>query len=127
MVQPLPLEEEPIGLIKGQMPDSKEEYWVAQALYKYDVDFEFQWEIGGGTSRRGGLTVDSVVWNPMINPLLVYGEYWRRGEAQGGDVTRMIAIDDYFKVAIENILVLWGEDAQTQEDVEQWVRENVAN
>ena len=123
----LPPEEEPIGLIQGKMPDSKEEYWVAQALYKYDIPFDFQWEIFSGRSRRGGLIVDFVVWNPMFNPLLVYGDYWHRGELQGGDVTRMAAIASYFKVAIENILVLWGKDAETEEDVDSWVRENVAN
>ena len=42
-------------------------------------------------------------------------------------MTRVVAIADYFKVAIENILILWGKDAETEEDVEQWVRENVAN
>ena len=127
MVQPLPPEEEPIGLIQGKMPDSKEEYWVAQALYKFDIPFDFQWEIFGGVSRRGGLIVDFIVWNPMINPLLVHGEYWHRGELDGGDKTALVSIASYFKVAIENILVLWGEDAQSEEEVEQWVRINVAN
>ena len=126
-VRQAPAEPIELGLIQGHAPDSKEEYWVAQALYKFNIPFDFQWEIFGGVSRRGGLIVDFIVWNPMINPLLVHGEYWHRGEAQGGDVTRMVAIASYFKIAIENILVLWGEDAQSQEEVEQWVRINVAN
>ena len=120
-------EEEELGLIQGQTPDSKEEYWAYLALLKYNVDFEYQWEIGGGTTRRGGITVDFVVWNPMRQPFLVHGNYWHRGELKAGDKTRLIAIADYFKVGIENILILLGSDAKTPEDAEQWVRENVAN
>ncbi len=122
----LPIEEEEIGLIDGQTPDSKEEWWAYLALLKYDVEFKYQWNIGGGTSRRGGITVDFVVWNPMINPFLVHGNYWHKGELKGGDKTRLIAIADYFKVDIKNILILWSADAQSEEDVDQWVRKNVA-
>ena len=120
----LPPEEEPLGLIQGKTPDSKEEYWVAQALYKYEVEFDYQWEIFGGTSRRGGLVVDFVVWNPMQTPLEVNGNYWHRGEMEGGDKYDLIAIEDYFK---REAIVLWGEDMQTEEDVDNFVRQNVAN
>ncbi len=123
----LPIEEEQIGLIQGQTPDSKEEWWVSQALYRYQVPFQFQWQIFGGRSRRGGLIVDFVVWNPRFTPLLVHGEYWHKGELQGGDKIALIAIASYFNISVENILVLWGADAQSKEDVFAWVRANVAN
>ena len=122
----LPVEEEQIGLVQGQMPDSIQEYWVSQALYKYDIEFRFQWEIFGGVARRGGLIVDFVVWNPMMTPLPVHGDYWHRGELKGEDKRDLIAIADYFHIGVENIPVLWGQDAETKEDVEQWVRINVA-
>ena len=127
MIKFLPPEEEPLGLIQGQMPDSKEEYWVAQALYKYDVRFEFQWEIFSGRDRQGGLIVDFVVWNPRFTPLLVHGNYWHKEELTGGDKTALIAIASYFNIAVESILILWGSDAQSEEDVDAWVRANVAN
>ncbi|MCK5610957.1 hypothetical protein KAR91_54295, partial [Candidatus Pacearchaeota archaeon] len=120
------LEEEPLGLILGKEPDSKEEYWVALALWKFDIYFDYQWEIFGGTSRVGGLIVDFVVWNPMMTPLPVHGDYWHRGELKGEDKRDLIAIADYFHIGVENIPVLWGQDAETKEDVEQWVRINVA-
>ena len=119
-------EEEPLGLIQGQVPDSKEEYWAAQALKRYNVPFRYQWEIFGGTTRRGGLIVDFVVWNPRFTPFLVHGEYWHRGELQGGDKTALIAIASYFNIGVENIPILWGEDAETKEDVFSWVRANIA-
>ena len=122
----LPPEEEQIGLVQGMMPDSKEEWWVAQALKRYNVEFRFQWEIYGGTTRRGGLIVDFVVWNPRMTPLLVHGNYWHKNELQGGDKTALIAIASYFNISVENILILWGSDAQSKEDVFAWVRANVA-
>ena len=123
----LPVEEEQIGLVQGQMPDSIQEYWVSLALYRYDVEFRFQWEIFGGTTRRGGLIVDFIVWNPMATPLLVHGNYWHRRELQGGDKTALIAIASYFKIGVENIPILWvKKDGQSKEDVFAWVRANIA-
>ena len=122
----LPPEEEQIGLVQGQMPDSKEEWWAAQALWRYKVEFRFQWEIYGGTTRRGGLIVDFVVWNPRMTPFLVHGNYWHRNELQGGDKTALIAIAKYFNVSVESIPILWGSDAQSKEDVFSWVRANIA-
>ncbi len=121
----LPVEEEQIGLVQGQMPDSIQEWWAAQALWRYDVEFIFQWEIFGGRTRRGGLIVDFVVWNPRFTPFLVHGDYWHRGELQGGDKTALIAIASYFNIGIENIPIMWGEDSQSKEDVFAWVRANI--
>ena len=123
MITFLDYEEEPLGLIQGMMPDSKEEWWAAQALWKYKVPFQFQFQIFGGTSRRGGLIVDFLVWNPMATPFLVHGSYWHRNELDGGDKTNLIAIEQYFK---KEAIVMWGEDMQTKDDVFAFVRKNVA-
>ena len=117
---------EELGLIQGMMPDSKEEWWVAQALWKYKVPFQFQFQLFGGRSRRGGLIVDFVVWNPMMTPFPIHGNYWHKGELSGGDKTALIAIADYFNMGVENIPVLWGSDAQSKEDVFAFVRANIA-
>lgn len=123
MIKFQPAEEEPLGLIEGQVPDSKEEWWVAQALWKYEVRFMYQFQIFGGVSRRGGLIVDFLVWNPMRTPFLVHGNYWHRNEMDGGDRIALVAIEQEFK---KDAIILWGSDAQTQEDVFAFVRKNVA-
>ena len=125
IVTPAPVEQEQIAPIQGVMPDSKEEYWVAKALYKYDIPFRFQWQIRGGTTRRGGLVVDFVVRNPMRTPLLVYGKYWHMAELEGGDKRRVVAIADYFKVGVQNIPILWADHSTTEESVSAWVRRNI--
>jgi len=120
-------EEEQVGLVQGQMPDSKEEWWVSKALYRYQIPFQFQWEIFGGRDRVGGLIVDFVVWNPRFLPLLVNGNYWHRGQLKGGDRTKLVAIASYFNIGLDDILILWADDVQSEEDVFAWVRKNVAN
>ena len=118
-----PIEEEQIGLIEGKIPDSKEEWWTALALWKYEIPFDYQWEIFGGTTRRGGLVVDFVVYNPMATPFEVNGDYWHRDEQGGENKLDIIAIEQHFK---REVIVMWGEDMETKDDVEQFVRKYVA-
>ena len=122
----LPPEQEQIGLVQGIMPDSKEEWWVAKGLWKYQVPFMFQYELFHGRSRLGGVILDFLVWNPGPTPLPVHGEYWHEGSLSGDDRKDLVMIADYFNIGVENIPILWGKDAQTEEDVSAWVRDNIA-
>lgn len=116
-------EKESIGLIQGVMPDSKEEWWTAQALWYYKIPFMFQYEIFGGRDRRGGLIVDFLVWNPSATPLLVHGNYWHKGELTGGDRTALVAIEQFFK---KEPIIMWADSVQSKENVFAFVRKNVA-
>ena len=121
-----PPEQEEIGLVQGIMPDSKEEWWVAKALWKHEVPFMFQYELFHGRSRLGGVILDFLVWNPQPTPLPVHGEYWHEGNLSGDDRKDLVMIADYFNIGVENIPILWGKDAQTEDDVSAWVRDNIA-
>ena len=69
--------------VQGIMPDSKEEYWVALALYKLHVDFIFQYRLFGGRKYKGGQVVDFwVLTKPLPTPLLVQGYYFHYGTAE---------------------------------------------
>ena len=80
----------------------------------------------GGTTRRGGLVVDFVVWNPRMTPVLVYGKYWHRNELDGGDKLRVVAIAQHFNMNADIIPILWADNATTEESVFQWVRKEIA-
>lgn len=123
MIAPLPPQQEEVGDIQGKTPGSIQEWWVAQALWKHNVQFIYQFEIFGGTHRRGGLIVDFAVWSPDFNGLEVFGEYWHEGDMDGGDRTKIVALKSYFK---KDPIILWASDATTKEDVEQFVRNYVA-
>lgn len=76
--------------IQGIMPDSKEEYWVALALYKLHLDFEFQYQLFGGRKYKGGQVIDFWVFTvPLPTPIFVQGWYFHYATAQKTAQTRL--------------------------------------
>ncbi len=70
--------------VKGTMPDSKEEYWCALALYRLKLDFEFQKHVMGGRSGRGGQVIDFWVYTvPKPTPVYIQGDYWHYANGRG--------------------------------------------
>ena len=47
-------DEDAIEPVQGITPGSKEEYWVALALYRLGIGFAYQYDISGGRQFRGG-------------------------------------------------------------------------
>ena len=69
--------------VQGIMPDSKEEYWVALALYKLKIDFIFQYQLFGGRKYKGGQVVDFwVLTQPLPTPVFVQGWYFHYATAE---------------------------------------------
>ena len=69
--------------VQGIMPDSKEEYWVALALYKLHIDFVFQYQFMGGRKYKGGQVIDFWVYTmPLPTPILVQGWYFHYATAE---------------------------------------------
>lgn len=63
--------------VQGIMPDSKEEYWCALALYRLKLNFTFQKHVMGGRAGRGGQVVDFWVYTvPLPTPIYIQGDYW---------------------------------------------------
>jgi len=100
-------DEEQIGTIQGRTPGSREEWYVATALWRLGHTFIYQYEMFGG-DVRGGQYVDFLVVTtvPQSTFIQVYGEYWHSGE---------LGSEDKFKLAqLENegleVIVLWASD-----------------
>jgi len=69
--------------VQGIMPDSKEEYWVALALYKLHIDFIFQYQFMGGRKYKGGQVIDFWVKTmPLPTPIFVQGWYFHYSTAE---------------------------------------------
>lgn len=69
--------------IQGMIPDSKEEYWVALALYRLHLDFEYQHQLFGGRKYKGGQVIDFWVFTvPLPTPIFVQGWYFHYATAQ---------------------------------------------
>ena len=76
--------------IQGMMPDSKEEFWVALALYRLHLDFEFQYQLFGGRKYKGGQVVDFWVFTvPLPTPIFVQGWYFHYATAAKRAQTRL--------------------------------------
>lgn len=68
--------DEPIGLIQGQAPGSKNEWFVSQALDKLGYYYFYQFAIQGGRGARGGQVIDFLVKTASWTPVFVNGAYW---------------------------------------------------
>ena len=76
--------------VQGIMPDSKEEYWVALALYRLKIPFEFQYQLFGGRKYKGGQVIDFWVrTNPLPTPIFVQGWYYHYSTAEKTAQSRM--------------------------------------
>ena len=76
--------------VQNIMPDSKEEYWVALALYKMHIDFVFQYQLFGGRKYKGGQVVDFWVYTmPLPTPILVQGWYVHDSTAEKTAQTKL--------------------------------------
>lgn len=113
-------ETEEIGEIYGQTPDSKEEWWIAVALWKYGHTFEYQVRFFGGYALRGGQVLDFLVTStPTPTPLIPMEEYWHPGLLNSEDSFKMIQLQAELGGVIP---VIWfGKDMPTREAVDELV------
>lgn len=108
--------EEEIGLIQGQEPGSKNEYYVAQALEKYKLEYMYQFLIRASSRQlRGAIVVDFLVFNPFGIPVQVYGEYWHSGERKSEDRLQEAYLQQYFG---REVVVIFGTESDTREAAE---------
>lgn len=76
--------------VQNIMPDSKEEYWVALALYRLHLDFIFQYQLFGGRKYKGGQVVDFwVLTVPLPTPIFVQGWYFHYSTAEKEAVSKL--------------------------------------
>jgi hypothetical protein len=113
-------EEEPIGLIQGQVPDSKQEWWISRALDRLNLPYTYQYPVQGGRAR-GGYMLDFVVHTvPLATIIEPVGNHWHTGELGADDKKRQADIEDIMQdVARTPILNLWIPDMIDAESVFQ--------
>ncbi len=116
------IDDEAVGQIQGQDPDSVEEWRVAQSLSRFRIPFDFKFEIFD-SSVRGGIVLDFLVkTRPLSTPLEVYGQYWHKGERSSKERIRDVIIEDYFRGNSLPLLIFFASDLQTQEMADAKVR-----
>lgn len=114
--------------VQGIMPDSKEEYWVALALYKLKIDFQFQYQLWGGRKYKGGQVVDFWVYTvPLPTPLLVQGWYFHYGSAEKTSETKMhlLYLESRLRGKANKPIEIIDKEIPTPEDTYRVVRQKL--
>lgn len=110
--------DESIGMIQGQVPDSRQEWWVAKALNRIGIPYTYQYPIQGGRTR-GGYLIDFVVQTvPLATMFEVEGNHWHTGELGADDKKRKADIEDIMQdQARTPIESLWVPDLLDEDTV----------
>ena len=118
--------DDPIGMIQGQTPDSKQEWWVGSALNRLEIPYTYQFPVNGGRSRGGYLVDFMVHTDPLYTMFEVEGNFWHTGELGADDLKRKADIEqlmqDICRIPIET---LWVPDLLDAETVYQKMRERL--
>lgn len=111
-----------IGFIQGIMPGSIQEYRVAKALDRLGIRYQYQVEIGGGRTVRGGQIVDFVAYTyPLPTPIQIFGEYWHKSSIL--ERFKDIEIKRYFNHQVADTVALYSNLLDTAENTYNVVKE----
>lgn len=119
-------QEEPIGLIQGQTPDSKQEWWIARALDRLKLPYTYQYPVQGGR-QRGGYMVDFVVHTvPLATMVEPVGNHWHTGELGADDKKRQADIESLMQdICKTPIVLLWIPDLLDEDTVFKRLRKEL--
>lgn len=110
-----------VMIIQGVVADSKEEWYVAQALDKLGLEYEYQKSVRGGRLVRGGQVLDFLVYTPGRNTVVdVRGKYWHTGKHED-ELSLKIAL----KGKDWNVVVIWDYEATSVEAALSILRERM--
>lgn len=103
-------------IIQGRQAQSLQEWYIANALWKYDHEFIYQYIVGAIVGARGTFAVDFLVTStvPLSTPLEYFGGYWHEGQLGSGDKIRLLQINDHFRGQANDVVVLLN--IKTQDD-----------
>lgn len=119
-------QDEPIGLIQGQVPDSKEEWWISKALDRIGIPYQYQYPVNGGR-QRGGYMIDFLVQTvPLATMIEPVGNHWHTGELGADDKKRQADVEGAMQdIARTPILNLWIPDMIDEDTVFKRLREEL--
>ncbi len=119
-------DENVIGMIQGQTPDSLQEWWISRALDRLGMTYTYQYPINGGRAR-GGYLVDFVVNTvPLATMIEPVGNHWHTGELGADDKKRQADVENAMQDFCRTpIFLLWIPDLLNFETVFQKLRQEL--
>ena len=121
-------EEELPGLIQGIQADSKQEWWVAKALNRIGIPYDYQYPVLGSGQSRGSYKIDFVVHTvPLATMVEPIGNHWHTGELGADDKKRQADVEEAMQdIARTPIVNLWIPDLLDEETVYQKLKSELA-
>ncbi|KKN21775.1 hypothetical protein LCGC14_0922010 [marine sediment metagenome] len=112
--------------IRGRGASAEEER-VAKALDKYGHTWDFQFEIFTITGVKGSYVLDFLVKStvPFSTPLEVFGAYWHSPDISREDQLRLQRIEFELGPNINETVILFGKELQTQAAADEAVLRTV--
>ena len=100
---------------------------MATALDKLKHSYNFQHQIFNITGVKGSYVLDFLVFTtvPFSTPLEVFGEFWHSANITREDQLRLQRIEFELGHNINETVIVWGNEAQTQEDADEVVRRKI--
>jgi len=92
------------------------EYKITIAIETLGYEYWFQHWLWGGSTLRGGVIVDWVVFTPTPTPLEYDGLHWHTGAASEEDNLQRIRVAQYFKVPEVIVITSLEVDSDTPQD-----------
>lgn len=116
-------DENPIDLVQGIMPDSKNEYYMALALDHLGLDYRFQYPLGT-MGVRGSQVIDFVVYiPPAAKACFVQGAYWHSQRTEGEDILKHAQAEHYFGMG--NVIDFSEEETASPEEAQRSIRKKI--
>ena len=115
------------ALIQGKSPGSVGEWYVANSLQKLRHEFIYQFQVFNITGVKGSFVLDFLVLTtvPFSTPLEFFGEYFHSAELTRKDQLRLEQIEFALGPNIKKTVIVWGKEAQTQQDADEVLRRKV--
>ena len=112
-------------VVHGTRVDSINEYNVAQALDKLNMDYEYQY-IFGMAGIRGSQIIDFLVYTlPKPTPLFVHGEYWHSGKFAADEALKLADIDMRMRGTWAQSVVIWEHECEDEDQAFNSLREKL--
>ena len=102
------------------------EKYIADALAKLNLTFQFQMSVGGGRGRAFGVVLDFLVMTrPQPTPVWVHGEYWHQGAKRASDIRAMEKVETFGQGNYRKGVEIWGNESDEPDKALHAVRRKI--
>ena len=112
--------------IHGIKIDSLPELYVARGLDKMNLEFAYQYFLGGA-GLRGSQIIDFLVYtDPKPVPLQIQGIYWHTGARAADEALKEADINARMRGTWADVIMIYENECSTEEDAFNTLQEKLA-